>query len=221
MGTERLAEKYNTDPVAGLTTGAAVAKHLEMGDNIVSQRHTKGRQWAFLEEMTGFFSLLLLTASLLCFVSHAIRTDEEDGTNLFLGIALVAVTFATGCATYAQAPRRAEVQDQQGSSIPATVKVVRDGKSQSVEASQLVPGDVVAVEAGALIPCDMVIFKSNKMKVNNALLSGEQEDIEINLALEPSVNIFETKNVAFYGARCVAGNGVGICFRTGNATVFG
>ena len=83
------------------------------------------------------------------------------------------------------------------------------------------PGDVVAIEAGGPVPCDMVIFKSSKMKVNNASLNGEQEDIEIDLALEPAVNIFEAKNVAFFGSRCVTGNGVGICFRTGDATVFG
>ena len=83
------------------------------------------------------------------------------------------------------------------------------------------PGDVVAIEAGGLVPCDMVIIKSNKMKVNNASLNGEEEDIGIDLALEPAVNIFETKNVAFFGTRCVTGNGVGICFRTGDATVFG
>ena len=34
-------------------------------------------------------------------------------------------------------------------------------------------------------------------------------------------DIFEAKNVAFFGSRCVTGNGVGICFRTGDATVFG
>ena len=129
MGTERLAEKYNTDPVSGLTTGAAVAKHLEMGDNVVALRRTKVGWWALLEEMTGFFSLLLLTASLLCFVSHAIRTDEEDWTNLCLGMALIIVTFATGCATYAQTPRPEKVLSQRESSIPATAKVIRDGKS--------------------------------------------------------------------------------------------
>lgn len=59
------------------------------------------------------------------------------------------------------------------------------------------------------------------MKVNNAALTGEHEDIEIDLAQEPSVNIFETKNVAFSGTKCVTGTGVGICFRTGDATVSG
>ena len=79
--------------------------------------------------MTGFCSLLLLAAALLCFVRHAIRTDEEDVTNLFLGIALILVTFVTGCATYAQSYRSTDVVNQRENSVPATAKVIRDSKS--------------------------------------------------------------------------------------------
>jgi sodium/potassium-transporting ATPase subunit alpha len=59
------------------------------------------------------------------------------------------------------------------------------------------------------------------MKVNNASLTGESEDIQIDPDLEPLNNIFETKNVAFFGTQCTAGSGTGICFRTGDATVIG
>jgi magnesium-transporting ATPase (P-type) len=59
------------------------------------------------------------------------------------------------------------------------------------------------------------------MKVNNASLTGESEDVNIDPDLEPEHNIFETKNVAFFGTQCTAGSGTGICFRTGDATVIG
>jgi sodium/potassium-transporting ATPase subunit alpha len=77
------------------------------------------------------------------------------------------------------------------------------------------------VKGGENIPCDICIFRSNEMKVNNASLTGESEDINIDPDLEPVANIFETKNVAFFGTQCTAGSGTGICFRTGDATVIG
>ena len=61
------------------------------------------------------------------------------------------------------------------------------------------PGDIVVVSTGEYIPCDLVIFKSNKMKVNNASLTGESEDINIYTDREPESLIFETKNVGFFG----------------------
>lgn len=41
----------------------------------------------------------------------------------------------------------------------------------------IVPGDIILVATGENIPCDIVIFKSSEMKVNNASLTGESEDI--------------------------------------------
>jgi len=59
------------------------------------------------------------------------------------------------------------------------------------------------------------------MKVNNASLTGESEDIQIDPDLPPTQNIFESKNVAFFGTQCTAGEGTGICFKTGDNTVIG
>jgi magnesium-transporting ATPase (P-type) len=66
-----------------------------------------------------------------------------------------------------------------------------------------------------------VLFQANEMKVNNASLTGESEDIHIDPSLPPVENIFESKNVAFFGTECTAGSGKGICFKTGDRTVIG
>ena len=67
----------------------------------------------------------------------------------------------------------------------------------------------------------MIILKSDELKVNNASLTGESEDILLDPLVEPADNIFESKNVAFFGTTCTYGNGQGICFRTGDSTVIG
>lgn len=83
--------------------------------------------------------------------------------------------------------------------------MIRDGRQSTIDAKLIVPGDIVVVTGGSNIPCDIVVFKSNEMKVNNASLTGESEDIVIDPDLEPVDNIFETKNVAFFGTMCTAG----------------
>merc|ERR1712166_770134 len=95
------------------------------------------------------------------------------------------------------------------------------GETATIDAKQIVPGDIIFVKGGENIPCDICIFKSNEMKVNNASLTGESEDMFIDPDLEPVANIFETKNVAFFGTSCTAGEGHGICFRIGDSTVIG
>jgi len=58
------------------------------------------------------------------------------------------------------------------------------------------------------------------MKVNNASLTGESEEL-LRLPDEKQQNIFESPNVAFFGTACTNGNGVGIVFKTGDATIIG
>lgn len=133
----------------------------------------------FIHELTGFFSLLLWFGSFLCFVGFAIQEDKEDLSNLYLGIVLAVVVFMTGIFSYLQSSKSAEMMAQFENFIPPTAFVIRDGRETKIEAKLIVPGDVVVVKGGENIPCDVCIFKSNEMKVNNASLTGESEDIHV------------------------------------------
>ena len=221
IGTEKLAMKFDTNALSGLKADQAKQKHSEIGDNALSKKESKPWYCVFFEEMTGFFSLLLWFGSFLCFIGYGIQVDKEDKANLYLGIVLAIVTFLTGCFSYAQTSKSAEMMAQFENFIPPIATVIRDGVEQTVDAKLIVPGDVVVVKGGENIPCDVVINKCNEMKVNNASLTGESEDILIDPSLEPCPNIFESKNVAFFGTQCTAGSGTGICFRTGDSTVIG
>lgn len=104
--------------------------------------------------------------------------------------------------------------------IPPKAMVWRNGKKKEVTAKELVPGDIVEVNIGDNIPADMVIIKSNEMKVNNASLTGESEEL-LRIPEENSRNIFESPNVAFFGTACTNGSGTGVVFKTGDHTVIG
>ena len=221
IGPDALAKRFNTDKLNGLTSSAATSKHAEVGDNALTKKDAKPWYVLFIEELTGFFSLLLWLGAFLCFIGFGIQEDKEDKSNLYLGIVLSTVTFITGVFSYMQTSKSAEMMAQFENFIPPVAYVIRDGKEMKVDAKLIVPGDVVMVKGGENIPCDICIYKSNEMKVNNASLTGESEDIMIDPDLEPLKNIFESKNVAFFGTQCTAGSGTGICFRTGDATVIG
>ena len=74
--------------------------------------------------------------------------------------------------------------------------------------------------AGDNIPADIVLFTANEMKVNNASLTGESEDLlrKVDFKL---ANILESPNIAFFGTICTLGSGTGVVIRTGDDTVIG
>lgn len=104
--------------------------------------------------------------------------------------------------------------------IPPVCTCYRDGQLKNIPAAELVPGDVVEVKIGENVPADVVLFKTTEMKVNNASLTGESEDL-LRKPEEKNKNIFESKNVAFFGTSCTNGQGTGIVFKTGDNTVIG
>lgn len=61
--------------------------------------------------------------------------------------------------------------------IPPKAFVWRDAVRREIDAIKLVPGDIVEIQIGDNVPADVVLFKTSEMKVNNASLTGESEDI--------------------------------------------
>jgi len=221
IGINALAQRLGTNLETGLTVEAARAAHAKHGDTSLTKSEIVTWYCLFLHELTGFFSLLLWFGSFLCFIGYGIQEDKTDRANLWLGIVLGVVVFLTGVFSYMQTSKSAEMMAQFDNFIPPTAYVWREGRETKVDAKLILPGDVVLVKGGENIPCDICVFKANEMKVNNASLTGESEDILIDPDLEPVANIFETKNVAFFGTMCTAGEGTGVCFKTGDATVIG
>lgn len=51
----------------------------------------------------------------------------------------------------------------------------RDGNVQVIDASELVPGDIVDMSDGDQVPADIAIIFANECKVDNSSLTGESE----------------------------------------------
>ena len=56
--------------------------------------------------------------------------------------------------------------------------VKRDGKLVEIEASNIVPGDIVSFTIGDIIPADMRIFKADDLELNESTLTGESFPVE-------------------------------------------
>jgi sodium/potassium-transporting ATPase subunit alpha len=128
--------------------------------------------------------------------------------------------FITATLSFAQRSKAASLMADFKNFIPAEALCLRNSAWAKIEARLLVPGDIIKVKGGDNIPADMVIISCNEMKVNNASLTGESEDL-LRVVDSKTTNIFESPNVAFFGTMCTAGAGTGIVIKTGDSTVIG
>jgi len=220
MDTDKLLSMLNTSLDKGMTEEAIAEKARIFGQNRLTEK--KGKPWycVFLEEQTGFFSLLLWLGSFLCFIGFFIQEDREDKSNLYLGVVLAFVVFVTGCFSYAQTSKAASLMADFKNFIPPKALINRGGAFKEYDAVDIVPGDIIEVKGGDNIPADIVLLKASEMKVNNASLTGEAEEILRDLSAKHD-NILETGNAAFFGTQCTNGKGIGVVIKTGDNTVIG
>jgi len=219
--TTELVKNLSTNLDKGLSAQKAQEKFATHGENALTEKAAVPWYCVFIKEQTGFFSLLLWFGSALCFLGFIIQEDKEsDLSNLYLGIVLAFVVFVTGCFSYMQTSKAASLMADFKNFIPPSAMALRDGTWTNVEARYLVPGDIIKIGTGQNIPADVILVKATEMKVNNASLTGESEDLLRDVGIKTQ-NILESPNVAFFGTMCTAGQGEGIVFKTGDETVIG
>ena len=57
-------------------------------------------------------------------------------------------------------------------------RVLRNGREAVIDASDLVPGDIILVEAGDFVPADARLIESASLKSEESALTGESVPVE-------------------------------------------
>ncbi len=99
---------------------------------------------------------------------------------------------------------------------------LRDGHRVTVDAADLVPGDVVLLQSGDRVPADIRLFRAKGLKIEEAALTGES------VAIDKTVDTLSTETVladrhcmAHSGTLVTYGQGSGVVIATGSGTELG
>ncbi|XP_012560801.1 sodium/potassium-transporting ATPase subunit alpha-like [Hydra vulgaris] len=223
MSLDDLLIKYETSLENGLSTDIAVRNLQRDGPNALTPPKQTPEWVKFCKQMFGGFSMLLWAGSILCFFAYGIRAVKEENPNmdeLYLGIVLAVVVIITGCFSYYQESKSSKIMESFKKMIPQEANVLREGQKITINAEQCVVGDVVFVKFGDRIPADIRIVECKGLKVDNSSLTGESEPQGRSVDCT-SENPIETKNLAFFSTNAVEGTATGIIVRIGDNTVMG
>ncbi|KAJ5078231.1 intein-containing sodium/potassium-transporting atpase subunit alpha precursor [Anaeramoeba ignava] len=218
MDLDELYLLAGTDPIHGLTEEQARESLRVNGPNCLKPPKSTPEIVKFLKQMTGGFSLLLLVGGILCFIGYGLDTSTKD--NLYLGLVLVGIVIFTGIFSYYQEHKSGKIMEGFKKLVPQISVVIRDGKQKTIDATQIVPGDIILVKAGDKIPADIRIIESSDFQVDNSSLTGES-DPQSRTVKCTSENPLETANLAFYSTLATQGHAKGVSIFTGDSTVIG
>ena len=199
----------------GLEPSEAARRRLEFGPNDVERIERPSRVRAFLREFTHFFAFVLWVAAGLALVAELWNPGHAMGV---LAAAIVAVIAINGSFSFWQHYRAERAVEALERLLPLRVEVIRGGVLEPMDASELVPGDLILLEEGSRVSADCRVLESVELRVNNATLTGES--VAVALDPEPSTELDPKRatNVALAGTSVVSGHGRALVAATGAHT---
>lgn len=100
--------------------------------------------------------------------------------------------------------------------------VYRDGKVVLLDATELVPGDILILEAGDRIGADARLIQTTRLQVAEDALTGESLPVEKQIEqVSMDAQIGDRSNMLFAATAVVAGHGRAVVTATGMATEIG
>lgn len=129
---------------------------------------------------------------------------------------ILAVVFANAVIGFLQEGRAEQAMAALRDLLAPRSAVLRDGTRVSVDAADLVPGDIVLVEAGDRVPADLRLILAHGLKAEEAILTGESVPVDKSTApVDRNAPLGDQDSMLFSGTLIAAGTGRGVVTATG------
>ncbi|NDL65686.1 cation-transporting P-type ATPase [Acerihabitans arboris] len=197
---------------SGLEPQEAAERLRRHGPNELPARKTRHPLLQFLAHFNDVLIYILLIAAVL----KGIMAQWVD----MVIILLVAVINALiGFVQESNAEK--SLKSIQGM-LSSTAVVIREGITQTIEARDLVPGDIVTLRPGDKIPADLRLLEAHNLQVEEAILTGESTVVVKQTgAIDREVTIGDRINLLFSGTTISAGTAKGVVTASGGDTELG
>ena len=156
-----VVEELSSNPKSGLSGSDIVSLLAEHGENKLNEKKKKTNFQRFLDQFKDVMILILILAAVISFVIACIEGNPKEFFEPALILLIVIINAIMGVMQESKAEKALDAL--KNLSAPHA-RVIRDNKEAIIDASQLVPGDIIRLEAGDFIPADARLIRSVRLK---------------------------------------------------------
>ncbi|MGD6979379.1 MULTISPECIES: cation-translocating P-type ATPase [Citricoccus] len=216
---EDLVRHVATDPDRGLSAAEAAVRLGAYGPNELATAPPEPGWRRFLRQFTDPLIYLLLAAVAVSLLVWAV--EGAAGVPVDAAVISVIVVF-NAVLGHVQEARAADAVAALQDLTAVTVSVVRDGRTERVPATDLVPGDLLVLAEGDSVGADARLLSASSLQVAEAALTGESVPVTKSTAvLEAAVPLGDRVNMVFKGTAVTQGIGRAVVTATGMDTEMG
>ena len=207
-----VARALSVDPRNGLDDAEARTRGATTGPNVLERTRRPGFGSMVIAAATEPFVLLLLGAGLGAIALGEVR----DGLLILAGLLPI-----VGADVVTEYRGERALEALRDASAPRA-RVRRAGRSLTVPAAKLVPGDVVLVRVGDVLPADLRLTRGERLTIDRSVLTGESLPEIASVDPDPAdAAVADRRCVAYAGTSVVGGRGEGIVIAIGRETELG
>ena len=207
------------DARRGLTDGEARVRLGRHGKNELTADTPVPAWRKFLAQFQDVLVVLLLVATA---ISAALWLYERDSALPYEAMAISAVVLLNALMGYIQESRAESALAALRQMAAAHAHVLRDGERRSVDATEVVPGDIILIEEGDTIPADARLIHTAALQTAEASLTGESLPVAKEVApISGEMGLGDRDNMIFSGTAVTYGRGRAVVVATGMRTEMG
>ena len=218
--TEELLRHYGSNPSTGLTQEQAERAKTQYGANKLAEGKKKTNLQRFFAQFKDVMIIILLIAAA---VSFGIACTTGETSEFFEPVLILLIVVLNAVMGMLQESKAEKALDALKDLSAPHARVLRDGKEQVIDASELVPGDIIHLEAGDFVPADARLLESVSLKSEESALTGEsvpsEKDARAQVAEDASLG--DRSNMVFSGCSITYGTATALVTGTGMDTEMG
>ena len=215
-----LLKHFDADPQKGLNQAQLEQARQKYGKNVLREQKKPSLLMRFLAQFKDTMIIILIIAAIISFFVAAQSGETREFLEPALILAIVILNAIMGMMQESKAEKAMEALKSM--SAPHA-RVLRNGREAVIDASDLVPGDIILVEAGDFVPADARLIESASLKSEESALTGESVPVEkdAQAAVAEGAPLGDRVNMLYSGCSVTYGRGRAIVTATGMDTEMG
>ena len=204
--------ELGVDLKCGLKTSDATQRRVVYGPNALQEIRSRPAWHILIDQFASIVIALLAVAAAVAWIT-------DDVLEAIAILVVLVINALVGFATEWQASRALDALRRQ---TQTTTRVRRDGTEQTIDAREIVPGDIIILNAGDRVPADARLLEALRLQAEESALTGESTTVDKTIDRVPVETLLsERKSMLYLGTAIAAGRAVALVVETGSNTELG
>ena len=209
---EEIISLTNSNSLEGLSENEVQERLQTFGKNLLPEKKKESKLIRFLKHFNDILIYVLFAAAIITFfLEHYIDTAV-----------ILLVTVINAAIGFFQENKAEKALEDIKKMLSLKAQVIRNGKREEIDATELTVGDIVILSPGDKVPADLRLIRTDNLKIEESPLTGESVPSEKRTEPLPADTMLGDRvNMAFSSTTVSAGTGIGVVVATGENTEIG